>query len=44
MEGRKKLALGLGLSDSVHFLGYRQDVGRIMKTSDIIIYHQIGKG
>lgn len=37
MEGCKKLALKLGLSDRVHFFGYRQDVERIMKTSDIIV-------
>ncbi|TJX68820.1 glycosyltransferase [Soehngenia saccharolytica] len=37
LEECKKLTNDLGISERVHFLGYREDVARIMKTSDIIV-------
>ena len=33
----KRLAEDIGVSNKVHFLGFRSDVERILKTSDIII-------
>lgn len=33
----KKLAEELGISDRVHFLGFRQDIPRILKTVDIVV-------
>lgn len=33
----KDLAKELGISDRVHFLGFRSDIDRIFKTSDIIV-------
>ena len=37
MNGNKKLAVELGISDRVHFLGFRQDIPRILKTVDIVV-------
>lgn len=33
----EKLAIDIGVDDRVHFLGFRDDVGRLLKTCDIII-------
>ncbi|MDD4062433.1 MAG: glycosyltransferase [Candidatus Pacebacteria bacterium] len=37
MQKNKDLAKELGVSDRVHFLGFRNDIERIFKTSDIIV-------
>lgn len=37
MADNKKLAEELGISDRVHFLGFRQDIPRILKTVDIVV-------
>ncbi|MFK8059996.1 MAG: glycosyltransferase [Polaribacter sp.] len=37
IEEKKKLASHLKISERVHFLGYRNDVSRLLKTSDICI-------
>lgn len=37
MGDNKKLAEELGISDRVHFLGFRQDIPRILKTVDIVV-------
>ncbi|WP_161879560.1 glycosyltransferase [Alkalibacterium sp. MB6] len=37
MADNKKLAEELGVSDRVHFLGFRQDIPRILKTVDIVV-------
>jgi glycosyltransferase involved in cell wall biosynthesis len=33
-----RLAIALGLSDRVHFLGYRSDVSEIMKAADLFVF------
>lgn len=40
----EKLAKQLGIIDRVHFLGYRSDVERVLKTSDIIILSSYWEG
>ena len=37
ISDNKKLAEELGISDRVHFLGFRQDIPRILKTVDIVV-------
>mgnify|MGYP000294801803 FL=1 len=37
IEEKKKLASHLKISDRVHFLGYRSDVSRLLKTADICV-------
>lgn len=37
MGDNKKLAEEIGISDRVHFLGFRQDIPRILKTVDIVV-------
>ena len=37
IEEKKKLASHLKISDRVHFLGYRSDVNRLLKSSDICV-------
>lgn len=37
MADNKKLAEEIGISDRVHFLGFRQDIPRILKTVDIVV-------
>ena len=37
MADNKKMAEELGISDRVHFLGFRQDIPRILKTVDIVV-------
>lgn len=37
IEEKKKLAAHLKISDRVHFLGYRSDVSRLLKTADICV-------
>lgn len=37
MADNKKLAEELEISDRVHFLGFRQDIPRILKTIDIVV-------
>lgn len=37
MDDNKKLAEILGVPDRVHFLGFRQDIPRILKTVDIVV-------
>ncbi len=37
IKKNKDLAKELGVSDRVHFLGFRSDIDRIFKTSDIIV-------
>lgn len=36
LEANKQLAMDLGVSDRVHFLGFRNDISRILKTVDIV--------
>ncbi|WP_017656150.1 glycosyltransferase family 4 protein [Fortiea contorta] len=33
-----KLAASLGLSDRVHFLGYRRDIAEIMRSADVFVF------
>ena len=37
MGDNEELAKELGISDRVHFLGFRQDIPRILKTVDIVV-------
>lgn len=37
LTNNKKLANELGILDRVHFLGFRQDIPRILKTVDIVV-------
>lgn len=37
LEENKNLSNELGISDRVHFLGFRQDIPRILKTVDIVV-------
>ncbi|HFU4077947.1 TPA: glycosyltransferase [Streptococcus suis] len=37
ISDNKKFAEELGISDRVHFLGFRQDIPRILKTVDIVV-------
>lgn len=37
MADNKKLSNELGISERVHFLGFRQDIPRILKTVDIVV-------
>ena len=37
MEASKKLAVDLGISDRVHFLGYRTDIPKLLFASDVFL-------
>lgn len=40
----KNLAVNIGVDDRVHFLGFRDDVERILKTADIIVHSSNWEG
>lgn len=44
ISDNKKLAEELGISDRVHFLGFRQDIPRILKTVDIVVLSSYWEG
>ena len=44
LEDRKKLAENLGLSEKVHFLGYRNDVSRFYHMADVFVFPSFREG
>ena len=44
LDSNKKLAIELNLSDRVHFLGFRHDIPRILKTVDIVVLSSYWEG
>nr|WP_281417322.1 glycosyltransferase [Clostridium mobile] len=44
MDNNKELAYQLGISDRVHFLGFRQDIPRILKAVDIVVLSSYWEG
>lgn len=44
LSDNKKLSDQLGLSDRVHFLGFRQDIPRILKTVNVVVLSSYWEG
>ncbi|WP_160722279.1 glycosyltransferase family 4 protein [Bacillus sp. USDA818B3_A] len=44
LEDCKKLAINLGVGEMVHFLGYRSDIDKLLKMSDIAVASSLREG
>lgn len=44
LEKNRDLAKGMEIGDRIHFLGFRNDVDRIIKTSDVVVQSSMWEG